>query len=547
MNIPELVAVSEKLRFVGLAGPGTGKSTAFRQIVESEHFNGKKVLILSFINMLVDDLRDTFKDHSNVEVATLHSFATKLYKKKSRGEVEIDEKLDKFIGEDYTYLTNITTDFARALQDVNLSKDEENFYNARQLYYGHKSKVLSHNSIIYEVNKLMSKDSMLIPDDYDLILIDEFQDFNQLEYEFINNISKKTKTVVVGDDDQSLYGWKGAKPDLIRALYKEPESEQFTLDHCYRCTRVVVAAANDLIESASKRGLLPDRESSKQFNYPEERTDNKHDISARHTLIDYIPAVSGDMLYYKLSEQIKKDSDGIKNKRILVLAPSYLKHGLYGGLVSRGVNVVEYEIFSEEKNKNFRHRYIIDTYRQLEKRKTDNLSLRKILRFYLTDEATKDVITISVNNSKGLWNILSVDIKSKINFDIALLKKSRNSKASLTKEELHRLSDLLNLNKVITKVVKGFDTHKRGAIEVELTTVMSSKGLSAELVYFVGIDDAIIFDRETKKVTDQTICEVLVAMTRSKEKLTLISLYEENPTILSYIDQQRINRVYVKR
>jgi len=75
-EILELVIGSKKNRLIGLAGPGTGKSFTFKTIVESNHFQGKKILVLSFINKLVDDLKNDFSDYQNVEVSTLHALKT---------------------------------------------------------------------------------------------------------------------------------------------------------------------------------------------------------------------------------------------------------------------------------------------------------------------------------------------------------------------------------------------------------------------------------------------------------------------------------------
>ena len=59
----------------------------------------------------------------------------------------------------------------------------------------------------------------------------------------IKLLNKSNKVVVVGDDNQSLYHFKKAKPDLIINLYKDDSTEEFSLDYCYRCTRVIVDAA----------------------------------------------------------------------------------------------------------------------------------------------------------------------------------------------------------------------------------------------------------------------------------------------------------------
>jgi len=176
-------------------------------------------------------------------------------------------------------------------------------------------------------------------------------------------------------------------------------------------------------------------------------------------------------------------------------------------------------------------------------RKTDNLALRKILTFYLSADEIKSLIIKSDGDKKKIWDCLGSDIKTKIEDDIRIFKKARYGRDCLNNEELCRFSDFFNLRKIISKMIKGFAPAKRGAIEVEITTVMSSKGLSAEFVYYVGIDDRNILDQDTNEITDQKLCEFLVGITRAKKKLTLFSLEDKNPKILAFIDERCINKV----
>jgi len=91
-----------------------------------------------------------------------------------------------------------------------------------------------------------------------------------LEYEFIKYLNQKSRTIVVGDDNQSLYHFKKAEPKLIRDLFAVEYTEDFSLDYCYRCTEVIVNAANDLLKNAKARGFLTDG-LDKNFLYPKGR------------------------------------------------------------------------------------------------------------------------------------------------------------------------------------------------------------------------------------------------------------------------------------
>lgn len=543
LDIVDFVTKSEKDLLVGLAGPGTGKSTTFKTIIESGQYAGKNVLILSFINKLVDDLKDDFSSYTNVKVATLHSFAKREYVEKLDREVDLDGSLDKVISEDYFYLTDKKADFELKFHEGVLTADEEVFYRERSKFYRNKNRLHSLNSIIYAVNRLYATYEGKIPT-YDLVLIDEFQDFNRLEYNLIDLLNKKSRVIIVGDDDQSLYDWKHAKPELIRDIYNHESSDEFSLDYCYRCTEVIVDAVNDLIVSAQAKGLLKDRANAKKFIYPTVGNEAKHEISKKHSKIDFIHSVSGSKLFYQLADRIKKDVQDNKKKRVLILAPSYFKQNVYDGLVSRGVNVVGFELFSDERRNKVKHSYLIDCFNTLIDRKTDDLALRKLLYLYMNEDEIRIIIQESNRLAKRLWFCLDPEIKVIIENDIRIFSiAKKGGKIGMSPSELVRFDELFNTKNILSKLIRGFNSHTRGGVEVELTTVMSSKGLSADYVYYLGIDDSEMLDKDTLKLTNQKICEFLVGITRAKEKLTLFTFKDDKPSILEFIDPTRINRI----
>ena len=101
---------------------------------------------------------------------------------------------------DHRFIEGSNVDFEKKIQEEDLSNTEEGFYKDRKKYYGYRKNLYSLNSIIYAANRLFDKDESKIPSDYDLVLIDEFQDFNKCECEFIHRLNRKTKVVLVGDE-----------------------------------------------------------------------------------------------------------------------------------------------------------------------------------------------------------------------------------------------------------------------------------------------------------------------------------------------------------
>jgi len=87
------------------------------------------------------------------------------------------------------------------------------------------------------------------------ILVDEFQDTNTIQYALIQLLAgANNKVFIVGDDDQAIYGWRGAKVENIQRFQKQyPSAELIRLEQNYRSTTTILSAANALIDNNADR------------------------------------------------------------------------------------------------------------------------------------------------------------------------------------------------------------------------------------------------------------------------------------------------------
>ncbi|OKZ67369.1 MAG: hypothetical protein BHV88_14305 [Clostridiales bacterium 41_12_two_minus] len=90
---------------------------------------------------------------------------------------------------------------------------------------------------------------------FQYILVDEFQDINQLQYDIVRMLAKPQNNLfIVGDDDQSIYHFRGARPEIMLNFTRDyPDAETVTLDVNYRCSGQILSAAMHVIGENKKR------------------------------------------------------------------------------------------------------------------------------------------------------------------------------------------------------------------------------------------------------------------------------------------------------
>jgi len=93
----------------------------------------------------------------------------------------------------------------------------------------------------------------------DQLIVDEFQDLNPMDLAFVKGMAESEATLfVAGDDDQSLYSFRFASPSGIQNFLQDyPDSSDYALEACFRCTPAVLGAGRSLIESNRMDGRLP--------------------------------------------------------------------------------------------------------------------------------------------------------------------------------------------------------------------------------------------------------------------------------------------------
>jgi superfamily I DNA/RNA helicase len=261
------ILASKSPKKLVVAGPGAGKTTVFRKLLDGSAGRADDRLVLTFINNLKADLEGSLGDAAGV--FTLHGYCQQLLHRREELRGGLSAKfrcypgLASLIKQDWEYLRGSKAPlFIDLMRHLECLADQENFYLERANYYD----AVDFDDSVYRVQSRLTADGSLTPT-YDLVLIDEFQDFNKMEAGVIEALAEASSIVIAGDDDQALYSQlRGASWDHIRTHYESGHYEIFELPFCMRCPEVIVQAVGDII-SRARAGNRLDGRIDKPYRY----------------------------------------------------------------------------------------------------------------------------------------------------------------------------------------------------------------------------------------------------------------------------------------
>lgn len=530
--LTEAILNSNASKKLILAGPGTGKSFLFQQICERKVGEGDaKILALSFINELVDDLsRDL---HQLAEVKTLHSFALN----RIPGDKNVFLELSSVIERDYAIAFGNKVDFNSIFCNLIDAEEELRFYSKRRKYYN----FFSPHCSVYTLIKIFEQDEKKIPE-YSQILIDEFQDFNKLESRLLFFLSKRSPVVIVGDDDQSLYDFKYAEPSDIRNKHSSGEFETFRLPYCSRCTNVIIKAYKKLIETSQSKGYLQERVQKEYLYFPSEQKDI---ISNAHPHITVKRNVFQNVIPYNIDNEIRTlfDPRASHLPTVLIICPLRKQiEPIEKGLRARGFKNID-------ASQKYEHDIIMEGFNLLLKNSSCNLAWRVLFEAECNrigaSERFEQVMKESFNSEAPFMDLLTVDERRTIKSVNAVLRKIKDGD-DVDDAAMAKVFDVLRYNLAEIAQSKIRDELAEKSVKkniykstpIKIVTVLGSKGLTRDYAFLVNFDDRFLLDRDidnSMKITDGSICRFLVAITRAKERVCIYTGKNEYPTYVEWI------------
>lgn len=525
---------SEAAYKVVVAGPGTGKTFLFNKLIESKPYS----IILTFINSLVEDL--SLELYGLTDVRTLHGFARSILSKLTRQSIKIFPKLSDVIKEDALILLEEEIEFEKLLYRNELKEKYLEFYSVRKNYYGY----YGYTDIIFAAVKYFEKHGDSIPS-FQQILVDEYQDFNELEVSLIDLLSKKSPVLLAGDDDQALYDFKNASTKYIRDKFSEsqPIYESFTLPYCSRSTSVIVNAIDDIIQTANQHELLKNR-IPKEFIYFNDV--NKDKECDAFPTIQYTHKYDSQIPWF-ITSQIAKMAKEIRvTFNVLIISPYRKKsEAIVKILRNYGLKNIDCkENTTEELN-------IFDGIKLILENINSKLGWRIILKWILNQEEWISFLTET--NEKpdvDITSLISNDQKRKVKKIVSIYRKIVEDR-EYSQEDFDYLLNKVGINpmehiiELMKNAVETVDKSKYipaiSKINIKASTIQSSKGLSADLVFITHFDDRyFITDEDKSNISDKDICSFIVALSRARKQVYLISSVKGNPIFKEWINPERI-------
>ncbi len=276
-----------------LAGPGSGKTRVLTHrvayLVGRMGIPPYRVMAVTFTNKAAREMKDRLgrmldaADLADLTIGTFHATCAMILRREGDA-----------LGLDRSFLIYDTSDqeglIKRALSDLNLDEKQYRPASVLSTISNWKNELLEpetlrprnyreevcsrvyarYRDLLRESNALDFDDLLLLvvklfrehPDvlnklrrRYECILVDEFQDTNQAQYEIVRLLAQESRHVfVVGDEDQSIYSWRGADFRNVRRFQKDfPDAELILLEQNYRSTQTILNAAQGVIARNKQR------------------------------------------------------------------------------------------------------------------------------------------------------------------------------------------------------------------------------------------------------------------------------------------------------
>lgn len=273
-----------------LAGPGAGKTYVItnrvKALIDEYGVKPEQILVVTFSKAAAVEMKERFEmltggQRLPVRFGTFHSVFFQILRLAYHYEVKdiatpalkyrfLEETLNETgyeVDDKKEFLSDIEKEISRVKgEGIEIdcyfsSACSAEFF--QKMYRGYQEKLQRHrcldfdDMVVYTYQLLKEREDIRRrwQAQFRYLLIDEFQDINRLQYETVCMLAEPENNLfIVGDDDQSIYGFRGAKPGIMLSFPKRfPDTKQIVLGVNYRCSDEIMKAAERLIGKNNER------------------------------------------------------------------------------------------------------------------------------------------------------------------------------------------------------------------------------------------------------------------------------------------------------
>ncbi|MDF9823755.1 DNA helicase-2/ATP-dependent DNA helicase PcrA [Breznakia sp. PF5-3] len=601
LNKQQLEAVKttdHHLRIV--AGAGSGKTrvitTRIAYLIEEKHVAPYRILAITFTNKAANEMKVRVENFLNVTrsgvlISTIHSLCVRILREEIRhfnypqNFVILDGDDQKSILREIykkhnievktlsfnhalSYISNNKCAFIRADKAMQMVSYEFEKLMAT-VYKDYEKKLedmqaLDFDDLLIFVNRLFKENSEVRDkwqSRFDYIHVDEFQDVDEIQYGIIKNlIAPSAYLCVVGDPDQTIYTWRGAKVDIIMNFEKDfPNCESIILNENYRSTKSILKGANALIRNNQfrvEKDLFTNNDEDYKINFYESQDERYEALWIAKKIVSLkeegVPYHEIAILYRSnyLSRNLEK-----------VLLEAHIPYRIYGG--------VKFFERAEIKDALSYLRLLVENSKSM-----SELAIKRILNVPRRGVGPKTMETIDLladANKEDYFDVLSkyavAKGKTQRNIEefVALISKYRSEKSTYSisiilkklleesgylkaLEIANETERLENVNELIHDIENYEENNPEGSLDdylqmislytdtqdeefkdsIQLMSVHAAKGLEFDCVFVYSVSEGIFPNERSVNEGGRHALEeerrlAYVAFTRAKKQLFLTS------------------------
>jgi len=554
--LDEIVKINKPILII--AGPGMGKTYTLaykmRYLVMEKNINPKKIIVITFTNEAAINMRKRISiiNDKNVYInselqpsiiSTIHGFANRIVKKNYRKleygkhpNILPSNVLRELLIRDCAQIIGLQRKDAnktiKCRQEGKCIKNEKNI--KCKICFEYQKLLKRFNYIdfdeqIFLACKLLEEEPDILPKihkNMEYLLVDEYQDINYAQCKLIKLLCKgrEEKLFAVGDSYQSIYSFRGGNPEYINNFHIDyaPNSVIRYLTYNYRCPKNIYLGAFSMVQHYN--------------NYNNgnsiEKLQFEKNVPTRIKLCNFEHQnFEAEFIARKIKE-IGPSSNSI----ILIPQLNYAKP-IANALKKRNINFdCEFEIektdmflivlllkWLEETSENFQFRIIIE---KLIKKKINstlqrNIFLKYISNFWQEVEKGKTLYTQVKKLKKDKIFCEVINVLSNIKKTYQQEKNPINLLTIINKE-LKIWKDIPGFKKEINSIIGIIQsTNISGKSNVRILTMKKAKGLEADYIFIVGLEDGILPQKKQKNLEEDSRL-LYVAMTRAEKELYLL-------------------------